>query len=336
MAAQLQKSGGGIMKPVAILALCAMCAAPSQQAAAQTGAGYPSRPIRLILPASPGGPVDVIGRTMSAGLADALGQQIVIDNRAGAGGIIGAEIVANANPDGYTLMFSHSGPLAIEAALHAKLSYSPVKDFAPVSLVAASPYVLIVTPNSPAKSVKELVALARSRPGKIHFASGGIGTGLHMSGELLNQAAGIKMVHVPYKGAGPGMTALMGGEVDTMFNGVSSALPHVKAGRLRALAISTARRSSLLPDLPTVAESGFKYETSGWYGLVAPARTPRQVTARLQGQLVKALSTPEMKERLASQGIDGIASTPEELAQHLRVELDKWTAVVKAAGLKAN
>jgi tripartite-type tricarboxylate transporter receptor subunit TctC len=324
------------MKPVAILALCAICAAPSQPVAAQTGAGYPSRPIRLVLPASPGGPVDVIGRTMSAGLAEALGQQIVIDNRAGAGGIIGAEIVVNANPDGYTLMFAHSGPLAIEAALHSKLSYSPVKDFAPVSLVAASPYVLIVTAASPAKSVKDLVALARAQPGKIHFASGGIGTGLHMSGELLSHAAGIKMVHVPYKGAGPGMTALMSGEVDTMFNGVSSALPHVKAGRLRALAVSTAQRSPLLPDLPTVAESGLRYETSGWYGLVAPARTPKAIIDKLQSQLHRAMNTPEMKQRLASQGIDGIASTPEELSRHLRAELDKWTAVVKAAGLKAN
>jgi len=324
------------MKAVTLFALAAACLAAGHHAAGQAPGDYPSRPIRLVLPASPGGPVDVIGRTMSAGLAEALGQQIVIDNRAGAGGIIGAEIVAHANPDGYTLMFAHSGPLAIEAALHSKLSYSPVKDFAPVSLVAASPYVLIVGPASPAKSVKELVALARAQPGKIHFASGGIGTGLHMSGELLSHAAGIKMVHVPYKGAGPGMTALMGGEVDTMFNGVSSALPHVKAGRLRALAVSTAQRSALLPELPTVAESGLRYETSGWYGLVAPARTPKTVTGKLQSQLHRAMNTPEMKQRLASQGIDGIASTPEELSRHLRAELDKWTAVVKAAGLKAN
>ena len=324
------------MRTVVLFVLAAASLASAGHAAAQSQQSYPSRPIRLVLPASPGGPVDVIGRTMSAGLAEAVGQQIVIDNRAGAGGIIGAEIVVNANPDGYTLMFAHSGPLAIEAALHSKLSYSPVKDFAPVSLVAASPYVLIVTPASPAKSVKDLVALARAQPGKIHFASGGIGTGLHMSGELLSHAAGIKMTHVPYKGAGPGMTALMGGEVDTMFNGVSSALPHVKAGRLRALAVSTAQRSPLLPDLPTVAESGLKYETSGWYGLVAPARTPKAITGKLQAQLHRAMNTPEMKQRLASQGIDGVASTPEHLAQHLRVELDKWTAVVKAAGLKAN
>ena len=323
------------MRSIVIVLLLGLCGALGQYAAAQSAGAYPSRPIRLVLPASPGGPVDVIGRTMSAGLSEALGQQIVIDNRAGAGGIIGAEIVAHANPDGYTLMFAHSGPLAIEAAIHSKLSYHPVKDFAPVSLVAASPYVLIVAPSSPAKSVKELVALARSRPGKFHFASGGVGTGLHMAGELLKQAAGFDMIHVPYKGAAPSMTALMGGEVDTMFNGVSSALPHVKAGRLRALAVSTAQRSALFPDLPTVAESGLTYDTSGWYGLVAPARTPKAVTGKLQSQLHRALNAPEMKQRLAAQGIEGVASTPEALSRHLRAELDKWTAVVKAAGLKA-
>jgi tripartite-type tricarboxylate transporter receptor subunit TctC len=324
------------MRPVAIVVLAALGAALVQHAAAQAPGSYPNRPIRLVMPAAPGGPVDVIGRTVGTGLAEVLGQSIVMDNRAGAGGIIGAEIVARGNPDGYTLMFAHSGPLAIEAAIHSKLSYHPLKDFAPVSLVAASPYALIVSPASPAKSVKDLVVLAKSRPGKFHFASGGIGTGLHMAGELLNLAAGIRMVHVPYKGAAPSMTALMSGEVDTMFNGVSSALPHVRAGRLRALAISSAQRSPLLPDLPSVAESGLTYETAGWYGLVAPARTPKAVTAMLQSSLHKALNRPEMKERLASQAVEGIASTPEQLTRHLRSELDKWTAVVKAAGLKAD
>jgi tripartite-type tricarboxylate transporter receptor subunit TctC len=324
------------MRSVTILVLAVVCAAGGQHAAAQAPGSYPNRPIRMILPSSPGGPVDVIARTVGAGLAEALGQQIVMDNRAGAGGIIGAEIVANANPDGYTLMFAHSGPLAIEAALHSKLSYDPLKSFAPVSLVAESPYALIVNPATSAKSVKELVALAKSRPGKFNYASGGIGTGIHMAGELFNLASGLKMVHVPYKGAGPSMAALISGEVDMMFNGVSSALPHVKAGRLRALAISSAKRTPLLPDLPTVAESGLAYETSGWYGLVAPARTPKPVTATLQSHLQKALNTPEMKERLAAQGIDGIASTPERLTQHLRAELEKWAAVVKAAGLKAD
>ena len=312
------------------LAAVALCSG------AQASEAYPGRPIRLLMPAAPGGPVDVIGRTVGAGLAEALGQQIVMDNRAGAGGIIGSEILVHAAPDGYTLMFAHSGPLAIESAMHSKLSYNPLKDFAPVSLVAESPYALIVAPSSPAKSVKDLVALAKSRPGKFHFGSGGIGTGLHMAGELLNVAAGIKMVHVPYKGAAPSMTAMMGGEVDTMFNGVSSALPHVKAGRIRALAVSTAKRTPLFPELPTVAESGLKYETGGWYGLVAPARTPKAITGKVQASLHKALNTPDMKQRLAAQGIEGIASTPEQLTKHLRSELDKWTAVVKAAGLKAN
>ena len=312
------------------LAAVALCSG------AQASEAYPGRPIRLLMPAAPGGPVDVIGRTVGAGLAEALGQQIVMDNRAGAGGIIGSEILVHAAPDGYTLMFAHSGPLAIESAMHSKLSYDPLKDFAPVSLVAESPYALIVAPSSPAKSVKDLVALVKSRPGKFHFGSGGIGTGLHMAGELLNVAAGIKMVHVPYKGAAPSMTAMMGGEVDTMFNGVSSALPHVKAGRIRALAVSTAKRSALFPELPTVAESGLKYETGGWYGLVAPARTPKAITGKVQASLHKALNAPDMKQRLAAQGIEGIASTPEQLTKHLRSELDKWTAVVKAAGLKAN
>ena len=194
------------MRNFTVLVLFALCAAQFQHAAAQAPGSYPSRPIRMILPASPGGPVDVIGRTVGMGLAEALGQPIVMDNRAGAGGIIGAEIVARGTPDGYTLMFAHSGPLAIEAAIHSKLSYHPLKDFAPVSLVAASPYALIVSPASPAKSVKDLVALARSRTGKFHFASGGIGTGIHMAGELLNVAAGIRMSHVPYKGAAPSMT----------------------------------------------------------------------------------------------------------------------------------
>jgi len=324
------------MRTAIVLVLCAGCAAQVHHAAAQAPGAYPNRPIRMILPASPGGPVDVIARTVGAGLAEALGQPIVMDNRAGAGGIIGAEIVARGNPDGYTLMFAHSGPLAIEAALHSKLSYHPLKDFAPVSLVASSPYTLIVNPSTPAKSVKELVALAKSRPGKFHYASGGIGTGIHMAGELFNLAAGLKIVHVPYKGAGPSMAALMGGEVDMMFNGVSSALPHVKSGKLRALAISSTQRSPLLPDLPTVAESGLRYDTSGWYGLVAPARTPKAITGKLQSSLRQALNAPEMKERLAVQGIDGIAGTPEHLALFLREELDKWTKVVKAAGLKVD
>ena len=324
------------MRPAVAAALCVASVGAIPYAVAQSTGSYPQRPIRMVLPASPGGPVDVIARAVGTGLADALGQPIVMDNRAGAGGIIGTEIVARAVPDGYTLLFTHSGPLAIEPALHSKLSYDPLKDFAPVSLVAASPYALIVNPAVPAKSVPELVALAKSQPGKLHYASGGIGTGLHMAAELFNLAAGVKIVHVPYKGAGPGMTALMGGEVEMMFNGVSSALPHVKTGRLRALAISSTQRSPLLPDLPTVAESGVNFDASGWYALVAPARTPNAVAAKLHASLLRSLRAPEMKERLAAQGIDVIASTQDELAKRLREEVDKWRKVVKAAGLNVD
>lgn len=296
---------------------------------------YPSRPVRMILPSSPTGPVDVLARAISQAYGDALGQQLVLDNRAGAGGAIGAELVAHGNPDGYTIMLSHSGPLAIEHQLHLKAGYDPLRDFEPVSLVAASPYLLLVHPAVPAKSVQELVALAKSRPGKLNYASGGPGTGIHMAAELLNLVAGIKVVHVPYKGAGPGMTALLGAEVDMMFNGVSSALPQVKAGKLRALAVGSAKRSQLLPDLPTIAESGLKYDTSGWYGLVAPKGTPKAVVMQLHAGLVQALADAPTKERLATLGIEGIGSKPEEFRGYLKEEVAKWGKVIQSAGLKA-
>lgn len=296
---------------------------------------YPARPIRVILPSSPTGPVDVLARAISQSFGDALGQQLVLDNRAGAGGAIGAELVARGTPDGYTIMISHSGPLAIEPQLHIKAGYDPLRDFEPVSLVAASPYLLLVHPAVPAKTVQDLIALAKARPGKLNYASGGPGTGIHMAAELLNLVAGIKIVHVPYKGAGPGMTALLAAEVDMMFNGVSSALPQVKAGKLRALAVASARRSNLLPDLPTIAESGLKYDTSGWYGLVAPQGTPKAIVTTLHTGLVKALNDPPTKERLGTLGIEGIGAKPEEFRTFLRDEIAKWGKVIKSAGLKA-
>ena len=301
----------------------------------QSPAAYPSRPIRMIAPSSPGGPTDIVARTISQGLSEVLGQQIVVDNRAGAGGSIGAEVVANAQPDGYTLMISHSGPLAIEPLLHAKASYDPAKDFAGISLVAASPYLLLVNTSVPAKSVKELIAFAKSRPGKLNYASGGQGTGLHMAGELFNLAAGVQITHVAYKGAVPGMTALMAGEVDMMFNGVSSALPQVRAGKVRALAVAGAKRTPLLPDLPTIAESGLNYDTSGWYGFVAPRGTAPAIVSKLHRDLLKALDMPQMKERLATQGIEPIGSTSAQFSAFLREELTKWGKVVRAAGMKA-
>ena len=305
----------------------------STLAAAQT-AGYPNRPIRMIAPSSAGGPVDVIARALSVSLGDMLGQQIVVDNRAGAAGLIGAEIVAKSAPDGYTLLMGFSGPLAIVPHLVKSVPYDTNRDFTPITLAASAPYVLLVHPSLPVKSVKELIDFAKSQPGKLNFASGGTGVGIHMAGELFNVAAGVKITHVPYKGAGPGMTALLAGEVDMMVNGLSAALPQVKAGRLRALAVGGDKRSALLPDLPTVAESGLQFNTSGWYGLLGPAGLPRALVTRLRNDTLRALAAPETKERLSALAVETIGSTPEEFAALLKQEYAQWGKVVKAAGIK--
>ena len=322
------------MRNLTVLVLLALCAAQFQHAAAQAPGGYPSRPIRMIAPSSPGGPVDVLARILAHGMTGTLGQQIVVENRAGAAGQIGAELVAKSAPDGYTLLLGFSGPLAISPNLNEKTPYDSLRDFAPVSQVAAAPYVLLVHPTVPVKSVKELVALARSRPGKMNFASGGNGTGLHMAGELLNFTASIKIVHVPYKGAGPGIAAMMGGEVDMMFNGVAAALPHIKSGKVRAIAVGGDKRSPLVPELPTVAESGLKFNTTGWYGVVAPRGTPQPVIARLHAETVKALNLPAIKDQLVKLGVDSVGSTPDQFATLIREEFAIWAKVIKAAGLK--
>jgi tripartite-type tricarboxylate transporter receptor subunit TctC len=316
-----------------ILTGCCASTASWAQSGAQTGT-YPNRPIRMIAPSSAGGPVDVIARALSVGLSDALGQQIVVDNRAGAAGLIGAEIVAKSTPDGYTLLMGFSGPLAIVPHLVKSVPYDTNKDFAPITLAASGPYVLLVHPSLPVKSVKELIDLAKSQPGKLNFASGGTGVGIHMAGELFNLAAGVKITHVPYKGAGPGMTALLAGEVNMMFNGLSAALPQVKAGRLRALAVGGDKRSTLLPDLPTVAESGLQFNTSGWYGLLGPAGLPRALVNKLRNDTVRALAAPDTKERLTALAVESIGSTPEEFAAQLKQEYAQWGKVVKVAGLK--
>lgn len=315
-------------------ALALLSLAVSGAVAAQSGA-YPERPIRMVAPSSAGGPTDVIARAVSTPLSDILGKQIVIDNRAGAAGLIGTDIVAKATPDGYTLLFGFSGPMSIVPHIVKSIPYDPVKDFAHISLVASAPYVLVANPALPAIGVKELVALAKSQPGKLNFASGGNGTGIHMAGELLNHAAGIRIVHVPYKGAGPGMSALIAGEVNIMFNGLSSALPHIKARRLRALAVGGDKRSSLLPDLPTVAESGLKFSVEGWYSLSAPKGTPRSIIAKLHKDLVRALDNPEAKTRLDALAVEPIGSTGNEFVTMLKAELAKWGQVVEAAGIKA-
>jgi tripartite-type tricarboxylate transporter receptor subunit TctC len=312
----------------------AVMGALSAAAYAQSDANYPNRPIRMIAPSSAGGPVDVIARAVSHGLGEVLGQQVVVDNRAGAAGLIGSETVANAAPDGYTLLFGFSGPLVIVPHLGGKTPYNTLKDFTPVTLAAQAPYVLLVHPSLPVNSVKELVALAKSRPGKLNFGSGGNGTGIHLAGELLKLTAGIDIVHVPYKGAGPGQTALLANEVDMLFNGLAPALPHIKSGKLKALGVGGAKRSPLLPETPTIAESGLAFNTSGWYGILGPRAMPRAIVMKVQGATVKAINAPALKDNLTRQAFEGVASSPEDFGKLISDEWVKWQRVIKAAGLK--
>ena len=309
------------------LAVMATAAAHGQQA-------YPSKPIRMIAPSSAGGPVDLISRVIAQGLGEAVGQQVVVENRVGAAGLIGTELVSKAPPDGYTILLGFSGPLAIVPNLVAATPYDPLKDLVPVSEVAAAAYVLLVHPSVPAKSVKELMALAKAQPGKMNFGSGGNGTGIHMASELLKQIAGVKIVHVPYKGAAPAMTGLMAGEVDMMFNALPPTMPYLKSNRLRPLATGGAKRAPLVPYLPTLRESGYDFEMSGWYGVLAPRGTPPAIVTRLNSELIRALGTAETKERLKRLAVDGVGSTPDAFGQHMRAELARWAKVIAAAGLK--
>jgi tripartite-type tricarboxylate transporter receptor subunit TctC len=287
----------------------------------------------MIAPSGAGGPVDVICRVVAQGLTDAFKQQFVVENRVGAAGLIGTEAVAKAPPDGYTLLFGFSGPLAIVPNLNPNTPYDPVADLAPVSQVAAAPYVLLTHPSVPAKSVKELVALARSRPGKMHFGSGGVGVGIHMAGELFSQVAGIKLVHVPYKGAAPAMTAVMAGEVDMMFNAIPPTLPHIKAGRVRVLAIGSDQRTDLLPGVPTILESGIPFSTEGWYGIVAPKGTPQPIIDTLHKTLTQVMGSAEVKETMAKLAVDTSATSPAQFGKFIRSENERWGKVIKKAGI---
>jgi len=324
------------MRPVTIVLLFGLFATLSQPSTAQTSAApYPNKPIRMIAPSGAGGPVDVICRAVSQGLGVVLGQQLVVENRVGAAGLIGTETVVKSAPDGYTLLFGFSGPLAIVPNLNPNTPYDPQRDLVAISQVAVAPYVLLVHPSVPAKSVKQLVTLAKSRPGKMNFGSGGIGVGIHMAGELFKVAAGVNILHVPYKGAAPAMTALMAGEVDMMFNGMSPAIPHIKSGRVRALAVGGAKRSSLLPELPTVKEAGFEFNTEGWYGILAPRGTPPAIITRLHEATVRALAAPELKGILAKMAVETVGSSPADFARQIRDESAVWAKVIKAAGIKA-
>jgi tripartite-type tricarboxylate transporter receptor subunit TctC len=297
---------------------------------------YPSRPVRFILPFPPGGGTDILGRVIAERLSANLGQPVVVENRGGAGGNVGAEAAARSSPDGYTLVLA-APSLAISPSLYSKLNYDPVKDFAPVSLVATVPNVMITDTSVEAKTLQEFIALARSRPGGMNFGSGGSGTSNHLAGELFNIVTGTKLVHVPYKGVNLAMQDVLSGRVQLVFIGIPAALPHIKTGRLRALALVAPQRSPALPDVPTVVEAGLKdFELTTWYGVLAPAGTPRPIVMRLNAELVKIMHAPDVKERLAGIATDPQTSTPEEFAAYIKQEIAKWGDVVRKANLKAD
>ncbi|MBC7780640.1 MAG: tripartite tricarboxylate transporter substrate binding protein [Proteobacteria bacterium] len=295
---------------------------------------FPSKPLRLVVPFAPGGTGDLLGRILAQAMGETIGQPIVVDNRPGAGGNIGAEIIARSTvPDGYNLLLAATS-LASNVSLMRKLPYDPVKDLSPIGMVAVIPNIAVVHPSLPVKSIKELVALAKARPGQLSFGSAGNGTSSHLAVELFKVAAGVDIVHVPYKSGGPAMLDLMGGQIQLMFELMPSALPFVKAGKLRAFAVTSAKRSSVVPQLPTVAEAGVPgYEFAGWFGVFAPPGVPANVAARLNAALNKALENADVRQRLAEQGAEPSPTSPEQLGKFLRGEIDKWAQVVKAGKL---
>ncbi len=293
---------------------------------------YPSKAVKLVVPYPPGGPTDIVARVIGQKLFEQTGQQFIVDNRAGAGGNIGAEAVARSPADGYTLLIATTAH-AINMSLFKKLGYDTLKDFTPVTLLTYGPLVIVTHPSLPVLNVRELIALAKAKPGAINFASSGNGQSTHLSGELFNAMAGVKMTHIPYKGSAPALTDVMGGQASLMFDTMLSAMPFVKAGKLKALAVTSATRSPAAPDLPTVAESGLPgFETFAWNGVLVPLGTPKDVVARLSAELKRAMEAPEVKEKFSAQGFAAAWNTPEAFGTFLQAEVDKWSMVVKASG----
>lgn len=295
---------------------------------------YPSRPIRFIVPYAPGGPTDIIARLLGHKLTERWGQQVVIDNRGGANGVIGAELAARAAPDGYTLFLGNAGVLTSNPALYARLPYDPRKDFSPVNLTVAAPLLLVAHPSLGVKTVPDLVALARARPGRLSFASGGAGGVAHLAGELLKVMTATNAVHVPYKGAGPALTGLLSGQVAFNFTSTVAAMPHVKAGKLYGVAVTTAKRSRSLPDIPSIAETIPGYEVRPWYGVLVPAGTPRRIIDRLNREIAGIVRSRDVEERLTVDGGEVVGESPEEFAKTITEEIAKWTRLVKEAGIK--
>ena len=303
---------------------------------AQTAATYPDRPVTIVVPFAAGGASDILARQLGKQLQQVLGQPFIADNRVGAGGTVGARSVQRAAPNGYTLVMGTNASHAIAAATNKNLGYDPVRNFAPISLVAHVPQILMVHPSLPVNNVKELIAYAKANPGKLNFSSAGNGTPGHLGMELFKIMAGIEMTHVPYQGGGPGLLALAGGQVQLMADNVSSALPQIKAGKVKAIAVTTSRRSSALPDLQTIAEQALPgFDSGSWFALFAPADTPRDIIARLNAETIKALNLPEVREVLVAQGAEPSPGKPEDLTQLIRDDIEKWTRVAEKIGFKA-
>lgn len=310
------------------LTFAAFCAAAAAQ-------NYPSKTVRMVVGYPPGGPTDVLARIVSQKLTQSWGQQVIVDNRPGASGMIGAEFTARAAPDGYTLLMVPV-TYAVTPSLFQKMTYDVEKDLAPVAQVAAAPFILVVHPTLPVKTVKDLIALDRRNPGQINFASASTGGMPHLAGELFNSMTGTKLVHIPYKGAAPATTDLLSGQVTLMFNNMLSAMPQVKAGRLRAVAVTSSKRSAAVPELPTIAETVPGYEASGWYGAFAPAATSKELIGRLNAEMNRIMKMPDVAQRLAGDGVEAVGTTPEQFGIYLKQEVAKWGKVVKASGAKAD
>jgi tripartite-type tricarboxylate transporter receptor subunit TctC len=307
---------------------------PAAPAGAQS---YPSKPVRMIVPSTPGGGPDIMARAVGQKLSEAWGQTVVVENRGGAGGIIGSEAAAKAPPDGYTLVMANAGSHAVNASLYAKLPYDPVRDFAPVTLVSSAPNILIVHPSLPAMNVRELIALAKQKPDALTFGSGSNGSTAHLTGELFKLQAGVRLVHVPFKGAPAAVVGVMSGEVALAFPNIPPALPQVKAGKLRALGVTTLKRAAAAPEIPTLDEAGLPgFEAVAWFGVLAPAGTPRDIVLKVSQEIARIVRTPDMQDRLRLEGAEAVGSTPEQFAETIRRDIAKWAVVVKASGARAD
>ena len=333
----LQTTIDRIRNLLAIAAASLLACLPASNAAAQSPAPYPDRPVKLVIPFPPGGPLDIIGRVIAQKASEDWGQNVVVDNRPGAGGNIGADAVAKSPPDGYTILMGALSTHAVNPSLYAKMPYDAVKDFAPISLVAITPNVLVVNASLPVNSAKEFVAYAKANSGKLSFGSGSNGSAGHLAGELFKVDTGTDIVHIPYKGGAPATQALLAGDTQFMFDNLANAMPQVKAGKLKALAVTTAQRSKLAPELPTMAEAGFAgFDISTWFGLLAPAGTPKDVIAKWNAEVVKILNSSDLRERLMAQGAEPAPTTPEQFAAFIQSEIPKYARIVKISGAKVD